>query len=318
MYETSQREWLGNLEYVFRGHHGLALERKLVARASTGSGNDENITVYDRELQAQWLSLLPVPGLNSLAHRVSLGIGAALDRIDRVTVAGGAVARRQDERLLALLADFDSRGGNWYSDGANRGVKLTLRAESHKPFDPDTSDGAPDLDGTMVRADARAYIGIGPGVLALRVTEARAQDRTRPFQLGGATETGRFIGFALNNRELALRGYRGDEPELLGQQARLGSIEWRMPIVDIDRHGMVPPFGINRLAGTVFFDIGGVWAVGADGPAKYRRGAGFELRGETKLLYALALDLRLGVGRALDPIPGRSRSRGYFTANQSF
>ena len=91
-----------------------------------------------------------------------------------------------------------------------------------------------------------------------------------------------------------------------------------MPIVDIDRHGMVPPFGINRLSGTVFFDIGGVWAVGANGPAQYRRGAGLELRGETKLLYALPLDLRLGVGRALDPIPGRGRTQGYLTITQSF
>jgi hypothetical protein len=43
-----------------------------------------------------------------------------------------------------------------------------------------------------------------------------------------------------------------------------------------------------------------------------------ELRGEVKLLYLLALDMRLGVGQALDPIPGRSRTRGYFTVGQSF
>ncbi len=322
MFETSQHQWLGNAEYIFRGVHGLALERKLVPRAWTGTGRDETTTLYDRELQAQWLSLLPLPGLNSLEHRVHLGVGAALDRIDRVTVASSvassAVARRQDERLVALLADYDSRGSNWYADGANRGMKLTLRAESYKPFDPDTGDAAPDLDGTVLRADARFYLGLGPGVLALRLTEARARERTRPFQLGGATETGRAIGFSLNNRELALRGYKGDEPQLLGQQARIGSVEWRMPLIDIDRHGMVPPFGINRLAATAFFDIGGVWAVGANNPSDYRRGVGLELRGETRLLYALALDLRLGVGHALDPIPGRGRTLGYFTVTQSF
>lgn len=317
-YETSQKEWLGGIEYIWRGHTGFALDRQLVARAWTGDSGDETTTQYDRELQTQWLSLFPVPGLTSLAHRVSVGIGAALDRIERVAVAGAGVARRQDERIAALVADYDSRGGNWYSDGANRGLKLTLRGESYKPFENNRADGAPDYDGLVVRADAKAYFGIGPGVLALRLTEARARDRTRPFQLGGATEAGRGIGFALNNREIALRGYRGDEAELLGQQARLASVEWRMPLVDIDRHGMVPALGINRLAGTVFFDMGGVFATGENRPAEHRRGVGFELRGETRLLYALALDLRLGVGHALDPLPGRGRTRGYLTLGQAF
>jgi len=317
-YETSQREWLGGIEYVWRGHTGLALDRKLVARAWTGGSGDEETTLYDRELQAQWLSLFPVPGLNRLEHRVSVGIGAALDRIERVTVAGGGVQRRQDERIAALVADYDSRGGNWYSDGANRGLKLTLRGESYKPFESRSTDAAPDYDGLVVRADAKAYVGIGSGVLALRLTEARARNLTRPFQLGGATEAGRAIGFALNNREIALRGYQGDEAELLGAQARLGSVEWRMPIIDIDRHGMVPALGINRVAATVFYDIGAAWAAGQNNPERYRRGVGFELRGEARLLYALALDLRLGVGHALDPIPGRSRTRGYLTLGQAF
>ena len=317
-YETSQKEWLGGFEYVFRGQHGFAVDRKLAARAWSGGSGDETVTVYDRELAAQWLSVFPIPGLNSLAHRVSLGIGAALERTERVTVLSSTVARRQDERIAALVADYDSRGGNWTSDGANRGLKLTLRGESYKPFEGSSTDAAPDYDGLVVRADAKAYIGIGPGVLALRVTEARARLRTAPFQLGGATETGRAIGFALNNREVALRGYHGDEPELRGAQARLGSVEWRMPLIDIDRHGMVPALGINRLAGTVFYDIGAAWAAGTSNPSGYRRSVGFELRGEVKLLYALGLDMRLGVGRALDPIPGRSRSVGYFTLGQAF
>ncbi|MFO1297077.1 MAG: hypothetical protein U1F25_11760 [Rubrivivax sp.] len=317
-HETSQREWIGNVEYIYHERHGLAIDRKLVARAWTGDSGDETTTVYDRELQAQWLSLFPIPGLNSLERRWNVGIGAALDRIDRVTLAGPSTARRQDERIAALLADYDSRNGNWYSDGANRGLKLTLRGESYKPFETSSSDGAPDYDGLVVRGDAKAYIGIGQGVLALRLTEARARKSTRPFQLGGATETGRGIGFALNNREIALRGYRGDEPELLGQQARLASVEWRMPLVDIDRHGMVPALGINRLSGTLFYDIGAAWAAGVSNPDGYHRGVGFELRGEAKLLYALAIDLRLGVARALDPIPGRGRTRAYLTIGQAF
>jgi hypothetical protein len=81
---------------------------------------------------------------------------------------------------------------------------------------------------------------------------------------------------------------------------------------------MVPPFGINRLSGTVFFDIGGTWGAGRSGPAEYSRGVGFELLGEAKLLYALGLHLRLGVAHALDAPPGQSKTRGYLTIGRAF
>jgi outer membrane protein assembly factor BamA len=164
-----------------------------------------------------------------------------------------------------------------------------------------------------VRGDLRAFIGLGRGVLALRWTEARASGRTEPFQLGGASESVSTIGPVLNERELPLRGYRGDEPALLGRHARVASVEWRMPLVDIDRHGMVPPFGINRLSGTAFFDMGGAWD--GDRPDRWRRGAGLELRGELKLLYSLAIDVRVGVARALDEPRG---TRGYLGVGQAF
>ena len=118
----------------------------------------------------------------------------------------------------------------------------------------------------------------------------------------------------LNHRELALRGYKGDEAVLRGRHARVASVEWRTPLADIDRHAMVPPFGINRLSATVFADFGGAWDSGSS-PAKYHRGVGLELLAEAKLLYALGLQVRLGVARGLD-VP-RS-TRGYLTVGRAF
>ncbi len=318
LWETTQRELLGGLEYLYLGRHGLALDRSLVARAWTGAAGSETTTQYDRKLQAQWLSLFPVPGLNRLAHRVNVGLGAALERTDRVNLSTQREFRWRDERLLAGLLDYDSRGSNWYADGVNRGQHVSLLAETHKPFKADARDQAPDLNGTVIRGDARAYFGIGRTALALRWTEARARSGlTSPFQMGGALESTNTIGFNLNRRELPLRGYAGDEAELLGANARLFSMEWRTPLVDIDRHGMVPPVGINRLAGTVFFDAGRTWDDGTP-IGRYRRSVGVELRGEIKLLYVLGLDMRLGVAQALDPLPGRSKTQGYLTLGQSF
>ncbi|MBX3599148.1 MAG: hypothetical protein KF863_00890 [Rubrivivax sp.] len=308
LWETSQREPLGSVEYLWRGAHGVALTRTLSARAWTGDRGDETTTVYDRRTQAQWLSLLPV--VPRLERRVLLGLGAALDRIERIDVAATRSARPRDERLLAVLADFDTGGGNWASEGRNRGLRATLLVESYEPFAGD----ARAYDGQVTRADLRGWLPLGRSVLALRWTEARASGRTEPFQLGGASDEWLQIGFVLNQRDIALRGYRGDEPVLRGRHGRVASAEWRFTLADIDRHGMVPPLGINRLSGAVFVDAGGAWDAGSR-PDRWRRGAGFELLAETRLLYAMALQLRLGYARALDAPEG---GRGYLTMGRAF
>jgi outer membrane protein assembly factor BamA len=94
----------------------------------------------------------------------------------------------------------------------------------------------------------------------------------------------------------------------------VASAEWRFTLADVDRHGMVPALGINRLSGVVFVDAGGAWNDGS-GPDRWRRGAGGELLAETKLLYALALQLRLGYARALDAPQG---GRSYLALGRSF
>jgi hypothetical protein len=307
-YESSQKELLGSLEYVFVGSHGLALKRTLSARAWTGDKGKETTTVYDRHTKAQWLSTLP---WTRLERRVVFGVGAALDRIERVDLPAATRARLQDEKLLAALVDVDTSGGNWTSEGLNRGLHATLLAESYKPFAHGLQHT---YDGSVLRADLRGFVPLGRTVLALRVTEARAKGSTEPYQLGGATDEALQLGPVLGNRVLSLRGYRGDEPQLRGRNARVASAEWRTPLLDIDRHGMVPPFGINRLSATLFFDVGGAWSRG-NGPDTWRRGVGFELLAEAKLLYALGLQLRLGLAQGLD-LP-RS-TRGYLTAGRAF
>jgi hypothetical protein len=307
-WETSQKELLGSLEYLYLGNHGLALSRTLSAQAWTGSGSDERTTVYDRRTQAQWLSLLP---WTRLERRVNFGLGAALDRIDRVDLDAATTARPRDERVLAALVDVDTSNEDWASEGPNRGWRGTLLYESYKPF---SHGGAPDFDGAVLRTDLRGYLPLGRTVLALRVSDAHASGRTEPYQLGGATDETLQIGYVLDYRRMALRGYRGTEPDLVGRNARVASAEWRTPLADIDRHGMVPPLGIDRLSAAFFFDIGGAWDSGSS-PSKWRRGVGLELLGEVKLLYALALQLRLGVARGLDE--PRS-SRGYLTLGRAF
>jgi hypothetical protein len=109
----------------------------------------------------------------------------------------------------------------------------------------------------------------------------------------------------LNSRDIALRGYQGNEAALQGRSARVASLEWRQPLADLDRHAMVPPLGINRLSAALFIDAGRAWTPGAaplaDAPA-YHRGVGLELLAELKLAYSIGLQARPGLG----PGPGRT------------
>ena len=293
-WETSQHEAVGSLEYLFLGRHHFALSRSLSSQASTGSGNSRETTLYDRETQLQWLSVLPFARLQ---RTWTLGVGAALDRNDRVDVINASTTRPRDERLAAALIDYDSSASNWWSEGNNVGQHSTLLYETYKPFA--RNNNTTDYDGEVLRLDLRGYFGIGRTVLALKHTEARARGRTEPYQLGGALDPQLQLGTVLNSRRIALRGYDSNEPTLVGTDARVSSIELRTPIADVDRHGMVPPFGLNRLSATFFFDIGGAWTQG-ERPSQYKRGAGIELIGEVKLLYTLGLQLRGGVAKGLD------------------
>jgi hypothetical protein len=308
LWETSQKEVLGSLEYLFVGQHHIALSRSLSATAWVTDNGTDRTTVYERHLKAQWLSAFPLVRLD---RRLTLAVGAALDRIDQVQVDAGTQARRRDERLAAALVDLDTRTRNWWSLSSHSGQRSSLLVESYKPFARNDGTG---YDGTVARLDVRGYWPLGRSVIAARHTEVRARGRTEPFQLGGATDAQLQLGAVLNDRELALRGYRGDEPELLGTQARVSSVEWRTPLADVDRHGTSPPLGLNRLSAAVFFDLGGTWSSGSR-PGHYYRGAGVEMQGELKLLYALGLQLRAGLAQGLDDL---GTTRGYLTLGQSF
>ncbi|HZE91280.1 MAG TPA: hypothetical protein VE029_06160, partial [Rhizobacter sp.] len=305
-YEVENHEPLASFEYLYREQHLLAFKRDLSAR--TWDPADKNkVTSYDRNTQAQWLSLLP---WLKEQRRVLFGVGAALDQVDRVHPQFVASAPPKDERIVAGLVDHDTSNGNWWSEGTNRGQHATLLYESYKPFAKNDTD----YDGDVVRLDWRGFVPLGRSVLALRYTEARAHGRTEPFQVGGAVDPHLQLGIALNNRDISLRGYRGDEPGLLGANARVASFEWRTPIADIDRHWMVPAVGINRLSAVTFFDIGGAWDSG-NRPDRYHRGIGAELLAETKLLYILPIQWRLGVARGLD---APKSTRGYVSIGRSF
>lgn len=304
LYETTQQQLLGSFAYLYDGRHGLLFDRRMTVKASRDSDddswNDREISTYTLNDTAQWVSTWRHLALN---RRFYWGLGGALDRERERQVDGPSLTAR-DERVLGLVAGIDTRRAQWLSEGPSSGQQLRLFAETSRGL-----HGA--YEGDVYRADWRLHLGLGKTVLSLRWNEARGETDAEPFELGGSDSDPPTSLPILNQRDFALRGYRSGD--LIGHRARIVTAEWRVPLTDVDRHAMVPPVGLNRLAMNLFLDVGAAWERGAD--PDYHRGVGVELMSELRVGYLFGANLRLGFAKGLDA-PGEKQA--YLKVGRSF
>ncbi len=202
-WETSQKQLIGDIGYVFADSHSLALSRSLASRAWTGGKRDETTTVYERHTKAQWLSLLP---FTRVQQRIALGVGAAVDRID---LRAGSTVRLRDEKLAAALFTYDTSGEDWFSEGPKRGFSGKLLYESYKPFArggnaaANGGSGAAAYDGGVLRADLLGFVPVGQCRVAHRA------GRYRPPRHGAAAGHQPALGGAVLRRRRRLEhGWR--------------------------------------------------------------------------------------------------------------
>ncbi|HEY3074471.1 MAG TPA: hypothetical protein VGJ74_04800 [Burkholderiales bacterium] len=302
MVELTQGELLGRAEYAYDGRHGVVANRTLTVRASEPDGSSTKIKAYSIKQNAQWVSLWRHLALN---QRWYWGLGGALEEEHFHDLALGT-SRVQNERVLGLVGGFDSRRRQWLSEGPSQGQELRLFAE--------TSSGlGADFSGHVYRADWRGHLPLGKTVLALRWNEAYGQREAERFELGGSKSDDLILLPELNQRDFALRGYTTGTPSLMGHRARVATVEWRAPLADIDRHLMVPPIGINRLALNLFLDVGAAWD--QDAARDYHRGVGAELVSEPKFGYLFGLQMRAGVAKGLD---ATGSTKIYLRAGRAF
>ncbi|MFN2646805.1 MAG: hypothetical protein ABR570_17595 [Burkholderiales bacterium] len=300
--EITQGELLGHAEYLYDGRHGLLGDRTLTVRATEPDGSVSKIKAYSVKEDAQWISLWRSLALN---QRWYWGGGAAIgeERFHDLT-AGSFLVR--NERVVGLVGGVDSRRVQPLSEGPSEGQELRLFAETSRGL------GAA-FSGNVYRADWRGHVPLGKTVLALRWNEAYGEREAKPFELGGSKSDEVILLPVLNEREFALRGYTVGTPLLTGHRARVTTVEWRAPLADIDRHLVVPPVGMNRLALNLFFDLGAAWEHG-DAP-QYHRGVGAELMSEPRFGYLFWLELRAGIAKGLD---ATGSTKIYLRAGRSF
>lgn len=306
-YEFTQDKALGSFIYEYDARHRLLLDRRMSVKASTPSDGDSSLS--DRDVQrytitdsAQWVSTWNSLSLNT---RFYWGLGGALDREKLHDVNAGTTAI-SDERVLGLVAGVDTRRAQWLSEGPSQGQQLRLWAE--------TSNGLPGTySGNVYRGDWRGYLPAGKTVFALRWNEVYGQADAERIELGGSDTNETLALPLLNQREFPLRGYSSGTAAVTGHRARLGTIEWRVPLSDVDRHIMVPPVGVNRLSMSLFLDVGAAWDSGAS--PDYHRGVGIELLSELRFGYLFGLQTRAGVARGLD---GTGETKWYLRVGRSF
>jgi hypothetical protein len=159
-----------------------------------------------------------------------------------------------------------------------------------------------DGDATFVRADARAYVPLGPAhaVLALRATAARSLgDRgvRRVLRLGGSDADVSVLSFDEDASSL-LRGF--DSGRFAGTHVALVNAEYRVPLARIERGYGTWPLFVRTLHATGFFDAGDTWTAGSTRVSDWKRSWGAEVAADVVAGFTLPLTLTAGVAWGRD------------------
>jgi len=115
------------------------------------------------------------------------------------------------------------------------------------------------------------------------------------FQLGGtASEVYIGPGVSVNKRDYPLRGFDDADASLLGKNALMHSVEYRLPFSWSDHTLMVPPVGMSGWSIRAFMDNGVTWNEDIS-KENVHTGLGAELILDTNVFYYLNLKLRVGL-----------------------
>lgn len=141
--------------------------------------------------------------------------------------------------------------------------------------------------------------------LALRLSGGVAQgdlSRRHRFSLGGFDQSD-LVQSVLSPATAGLTVLRGFASDAFaGEAFALGTLEYRLPLVDVETGAWTLPVYLRRLHAAAFADAGDAFTPGR-GDLALQAGVGAELRAEVVLGWGLPSDLRLGCARGLGDSP---------------
>ena len=204
----------------------------------------------------------------------------------------------------AWIIDTSRRYG--YSISDEEGVSVTTSGEWTRKALGATGDA------TAMIVDGRGFVRVGPrhAVLAVRTAAAVAWGDLRVqrrFAPGGAGPQSGDIEFDLDAIAL-VRGFDTDDGD--GRRAAVVNVDYRFPLVWIERGVGTWPLFARSLHGAVFTDVGAAWDSTLTRNNR-RASAGVELSADVVLAYSLPLTAAAGVAWRDDPT-GRSRGATFF------
>jgi len=206
--------------------------------------------------------------------------------------------------VIGARLDFDNREMYSQSISVSWGTQATLLWESNDYLDSD-------YRGDIINASISHFIDLpGNQVLALHSSGAYGFEQPEPFELGG--EEGVLEQSLFGRDQWALRGYKDNVQQ--GNRIQTNSLEYRFPLLNIERGWNLLPIGLGGINANIFADHGAAWQEG--GRSHYLTSAGMELMTEVVVMYGFALPVRLGYAYGFDKDEGGDRT--YLQVNYQF
>ena len=228
----------------------------------------------------------------------SLDYGILMEKNHDTYQRDSTVIRGRDfeNALAGFRLTYDDRISYQSAFFLSEGQQIAAKFESNDVLSSDYAGNS-----YALTLDKR--LPIGRSAVAFKVAVGYKDEETLPFRLSGSTN---FFpaGGLLGQERYRLRGYPSGAEELRGDKLQLNSIEWFVPIKNVERTWGMFPVGLQRTWGSVFLDTGAAWFRGEE--QTYYTSAGFELHAEPGLMGLGYLQVSLGYAHGFDE-PGEDQ-----------
>jgi outer membrane protein assembly factor BamA len=203
--------------------------------------------------------------------------------------------------------NFNSAKSFGYSVSPEEGTHAGVTSElTRRAFGADGDAGA-------LIADLRGYLRAFPrhGVLAARVAGAASwgdDPVRRVFTAGGSGP--RSTGFGFDSDAIGLmRGF--EEADLVGHRAAVVNLDYRFPLLQVQRGAGTLPVFLRQLHGAIFADLGTAWDTRFS-RSDLRRSLGAEISTDWVIGGALPITIAGGAAWRHDPVSAQSKGWAAF------
>ncbi len=226
-----------------------------------------------------------------------ISVGMAAEAEQDLTGSGfTSLSEDSKSTVVGIRLDFDIRERYSQSFGPSWGNRSSLVLETYDAFNNDYTGDVVNLNITQL------FDLPGNHVLAFNISAAYGNESPEPFRLGGEKS---ILDQPVFGRERwALRGYESSVQ--VGTRIQTNTIEYRLPVVNIERNWDLLPIGIGQISANLFLENGAAWT--EDTEAEYLSSVGFEINSELVLGYGLRLPVNIGFAYGLDDELGENRT----------